>query len=241
MSMWEIEALGEEAIIMVDQTDLPTERKRDLILSIYDAIGAWDVSFIHFRTPDILVRNACFFSLDPADHPEYQARKSELDIFVAEDKSWLTDPQTSKVEAIYTKPNQEAPKQFWFDPSMALWGKAVEAGLLNGLAAQDPKSIDKPELMATLMAIASDMKDDALAEANIKLFHGFMAYDANQIDPQNPHLQAALNLPRLSERLNRKIEGPRDWIEERFNAKDALEYADGENLERLKWWCAPYN
>lgn len=91
MSMWEIETLGEGAIRLIDKMDASAVHKRDLILTSYAEIEKWDTSFIHFRTLDILQRNHCFTSLAPKDHPEYEARKAELDGFVRGGGSWLYD------------------------------------------------------------------------------------------------------------------------------------------------------
>ena len=46
MSMWEFEALGEEAIRLIDKADLPVREKRQLIVGTYDMISGWDTSFI---------------------------------------------------------------------------------------------------------------------------------------------------------------------------------------------------
>ena len=56
MSMWEFEALAEEAVQLIDKADLPVREKRKFIIWTYDAIGAWDTSFTHFRENNWLLR-----------------------------------------------------------------------------------------------------------------------------------------------------------------------------------------
>jgi|GEM_PF-6391719 len=246
MSMWEIEGLGEEAVILIDQADLPLAKKRDLILSVYNMISGWDTSFIHFRTRNILVDNQCFFALSIQEHPEYQARKAELDAFVEARGSWLRDPETNASEALYASPGKDTHKRLWFDPGHALWGKAVKAGLLTGLAAEPVNYVTPPELLPQLMHLAHALENKERAAGLLSMFHGFAAYDVGAIDPESDAQKSALALPGLGQLLTMPLDEASTWIRERFDALTQLKYAredeyiSQENLAKLVWWCAPY-
>lgn len=240
MSMWEFEALGEEAVRLIDKADLPVSEKRKLIIWTYDMISGWDTSFIHFRTTDILVRNACFFSMPIDEHPEYASRKAEIDAFIAEGGTWLYTPDKAEAEAIYSRSGQDQPKQFWYDPRMALWQKAVDAGLLEGLAGEPVPTGNTMALIPILMELAHDIENETRAASLMKMFHGFVGYHSEAINRHAARLQDALALPRLKTLLNTKLPADSDWIEQRFDSRLALEYAEGENLENLKWWCAVF-
>lgn len=240
MSMWEIEALGEEAVRLIDQSDLAASDKRDFIMTSYAEISAWDTSSIHFRSLNILERNHLFLAILPDQHPDYATRKDEINAFIADGASWLNDPETGQAEAIYTSPGGDTEKAFWCDPSMTLWEKAGRIGFLSQEQAQPIRRRSKAEWIKILIFEANKLDDRKTAAGLIKMFHGFMAFDADTIDRNDKDLQAILGMAGLGPALKAPVHETQDWIEKRFDARDALKYAKGDGIEKLEWWVSPY-
>ena len=228
MSVWELEGLAEQAVRMVHASALPLERKRLLYASIFDVVSAFDIGFVHFRTTQELVDGQFFFRIDVPDHPEYDARQEELDAMVAAGRSnWLDD-------GLY---NPDGEAGIWFDVSMSLWPKAVEAGLLSGLAAAPVQALGPVETLVELMGLAAT---DVEANGQVmKLLHGFMAWPlAAERKVGDPRLAAVLAMPQVATALNETHES---WVEERFDARKFLEWAgDDDEIAFIEWWCTPY-
>ena len=55
--MWEIEALMENSIRLIDQSNVTLSEKRNLIWNVYNLQGQFDCSFTHFRLMDMLLKN----------------------------------------------------------------------------------------------------------------------------------------------------------------------------------------
>jgi hypothetical protein len=54
--MWEVEALIEEAVKLIDKSEFSVSEKRNLIWNAYEVQGYFDCSFTHFRVIEILIK-----------------------------------------------------------------------------------------------------------------------------------------------------------------------------------------
>jgi len=249
MSMWEFEALAESCVLMVAASDLPLEEKRNLYASAYEMVSGFDVSFVHFRTTQQLIDAQFLFRIDMESHPEFNAQKEIFaEMMSADAKSnWLSfgpkgeyGYRSGPADGIYQK-NEIAghPPGLWFDATMPLWQKAVDAGLLTGLAAEPVQILDTKSAILRFADLAdwSGEKWDGL----LKMLHGFVAYtlvySETPVKAGDPDLADMRALPSLKRALANKQE---DWIDERFDARQGLEYAEGDQKAFLDWWCAPY-
>ncbi|MCS3799507.1 hypothetical protein [Niastella sp. OAS944] len=64
MSMWEFEALVEEAIKLVDKIDTTNEKKVQLIGNLYAIQEQYDCSFTNFRVMPILLKTGYTKTID---------------------------------------------------------------------------------------------------------------------------------------------------------------------------------
>ncbi|BDS10435.1 hypothetical protein [Aureispira anguillae] len=78
MSMWEIEALIEASIRLVDQTAVKTD-KVNLIWNLYEIQGLFDCSFTHFRLMDLLLKNGYTKAIERTAYPNYEQQKRYLE------------------------------------------------------------------------------------------------------------------------------------------------------------------
>lgn len=76
---------------------------------------------------------------------------------------------------------------------MALWNKAVTSSALCG-AFVEPLTLRSKEEWTKLFIAALKFPDRQTSASLVKMFHGFMGYDADMLSLDNVHLQAVLNL-----------------------------------------------
>lgn len=76
MSMWEIEALVEDGINLVDKTELPNEEKIKLIGNLYAIQEIYDCSFTNFRVMPILLKTGYTKTIHYTEHPDYAGNET---------------------------------------------------------------------------------------------------------------------------------------------------------------------
>lgn len=76
MSMWEFEALVEEAIKLVDKIDTTNEKKIQLIGNLYAIQEQYDCSFTNFRVMPILLKTGYTKTIDYTEHPDYKGNEA---------------------------------------------------------------------------------------------------------------------------------------------------------------------
>jgi hypothetical protein len=244
--MWEFEALAEMSVELVAASEWPLAEKRIAYAAIYQMVGGFDVSFIHFRNAAPLIEAGFFHRIDVTDHPDYAQRKAYFDALVAaQDGEWVTSvPKNPEehpdYEAIYDPdPHGGFQSGLWFDTSMALWPKAVNAGLLTGLAAEPVQHGSTKDTIAKLMTLAA--KSGAKYGGLLKMLHGFtvhaLLYDEDSPKAGDPVLAPIVALPALKTALNTPQE---DWIDQRFDARLDAEFMNDAEKAFIAWWCAPY-
>ncbi|MFK7740515.1 MAG: hypothetical protein AB8H80_09330 [Planctomycetota bacterium] len=244
MSMWEYESLAEECVGLVHASDWSVGVKRDAYAAIYSMVGVFDVSFVHFRSTTALQEASFFFCLEVAKHPEYPARKRELDEVVAAGKShWLSGNGDAPTECLYEPGRNATPAGLWFDATMGLWPKVCAAGLLTGLAAQ-PVTVEPPvTFVPKMMALANSVGDRGFDV--LKMLHGFVAHlrAGGGFEAAWEDVAPSLELSNLAAALApRPPEGKRmHWVDERFDARGCLEWLEGAERQFVQRWCAVYS
>ena len=134
MSMWEIEALMENTIRLIDKSNFNPPQKRNLIWNTYHIQEQFDCSFTHFRLMDVLVNNDYVQQYSINDFPmsstypdfftELPSKKFEW-INENPTKSWSEnnqamaywDKKSSKIwvdfgSKFYTQHKEEAPEKY---------------------------------------------------------------------------------------------------------------------------------
>ena len=247
MSMWEFEALAEMSVRMVDASTLAPDEKRNAYANIYALVSEFDVSFVHFRTVDALTKASFFHRIEIAQHPDYVDHRDYFDAVVAEGRSkWISVHKPDSDEYLPAdslfepNPHETSIKPgLWFDSTMPLWSRAVEAGLLTGLAAEPVKIWTAKQTIIHLIDLAAQQGPPR--HGLLKMLHGMIVYTlVYSEDPPKPgdsDLAAIRDLPELKVALAAQQE---DWIDERFDARTQLEHASPQAKPFLEWWCAAY-
>ena len=247
MSMWEFEALAEMSVKMIDASPLSLSEKRNFYANIYALVGEFDVSFVHFRTTDALTRASFFHRIAITQHPDFADHRAYFDAVVSEGRSkWISVHTADSDEYLpadsFYDPNpheDDIVPGLWFDSTMPLWPRAVEAGLLTGLAAEPVETWTRKETIARLMREAD--RQGKSRHGLLKMLHGMVGhallYGEERPGAGDATLATVLNLPGLKAALAAPQE---DWIDERFDVRDALEYASDETKPFLEWWSSAY-
>lgn len=76
MSMWQIEALIEEGINLVDKTDATNEEKIMLIGNLYAVQEEYDCKFTNFRVMPILLKTGYTTTINYTEHPDYKGNEA---------------------------------------------------------------------------------------------------------------------------------------------------------------------
>lgn len=99
MSMYEVEALIEHTIRVIDKTDLSDQQKRNLIWNAFKIQNNFDCSFTHFRTMDILKKVKFVQSFERTSFPLYNTYPEFFNNLSEEDFVWIKKQPTEKWSA----------------------------------------------------------------------------------------------------------------------------------------------
>jgi hypothetical protein len=105
--MWEIEALIENTIHLIDKCDASASQKRHLIWNAYHLQGHFDCSFTHFRVIDILLKYNYV--------QQYTIEKFPL---APKHPNFFKELPNKNFEWIYKNPTQQWSKD---NPAIAYW------------------------------------------------------------------------------------------------------------------------
>jgi len=83
--MWEIEALIEESVNLVDKTDGTNEEKVKLIGNLYSIQQQFDCSFTNFRVMPILLKTGYTKTIDYTEHPDYKGNEAYFEKLLEKD------------------------------------------------------------------------------------------------------------------------------------------------------------
>ncbi|TPN85192.1 hypothetical protein [Aquimarina algicola] len=109
MSMYEIEALIENTVRVIDRSNEPDHEKRNLIWNAYTIQNSFDCSFTNFRVIDILLNVNYVQTYNVQDFPLYKEHKDFFDQLNAKNFEWIN----------------KVPNEKWSDDneSVAYWDK----------------------------------------------------------------------------------------------------------------------
>ena len=118
MSMHDIEGVVESSVYCIDRSNLPLEKKRNLLYNLYKFQAEYDTGYTNFRVKDILLKHHYMFALPIETHPEYGERKVEFDSYAEKSSSeWLTN------DSFFEKEGENSPPQFYVDAGSETWTK----------------------------------------------------------------------------------------------------------------------
>ncbi len=156
MSMWEIEALVEESIRLVAQTEKKPAEKRALYHNLYHVQGLFDCSFTHFRVMPLLLEAGYAKTMALTDYPNYSVHQVFFEAL-----------KEQRFSFIY-----QAVEQPWSpeNPACAYWDKAsgkihydMESPLWSQLEGTVVPTIQStPVLAQTIVALAHQAKNKDL-------------------------------------------------------------------------------
>jgi len=83
--MWDIEALIESSIRLVDKTEGTNEKKMQLIGNLYAVQEMFDCSFTNFRVMPILLKTGYTKTIDYKEHPDYKGNEDFFEKLLQKD------------------------------------------------------------------------------------------------------------------------------------------------------------
>ena len=89
MSMYEIEALIENTIRVINKGERPDSQKRNLIWNAFKLQNNFDCSFTHFRLMDILLKNKYVQTFEPKDFPLFDTYPDFFKDLNDKDFEWI--------------------------------------------------------------------------------------------------------------------------------------------------------
>ncbi|CAA6808174.1 MAG: Unknown protein [uncultured Aureispira sp.] len=139
MSMWEIEALIEDAVQLISTSEKKPIHKRSIIWNLYEIQGQFDCSFTNFRVMKLLLKTGYTKTMPIEEHPDFS--KSTI---------YFEALKTKDFEFINTKP---AEKWSADNPVAAYWDKKTHfiyydlgTPLWELLEAETPQEFDLYDL-----------------------------------------------------------------------------------------------
>jgi len=96
MSMYEVEALIENTVRVIDQSDEPSNQKRNLIWNAYHIQSYFDCSFTHFRLMDILLKNEYVQTFKLKDYPLYSQYPDFFEGLLIKKFGWIQENPVEK-------------------------------------------------------------------------------------------------------------------------------------------------
>lgn len=184
MSMHDVEAFAEGAVIFVDGLKFPAAEKIALIHNIYLFHDMWDTSFTKLRVYSRLVENGYFHLFKLTEHPDYAACKAELDKAAARDFAFIQqdphkpyDPESPVGCYWIGKIDKQPVRKLCCDAGQPLWAR------LTGQ--KPPEDAEPAQLMLRLAELADREKND-----NFKgdLYY-IMMYVLDDIDDDETYAQ----------------------------------------------------
>lgn len=85
MSMWEIEALIEDSINLVGETEETNEEKIKLIGNLYAIQKLFDCSFTNFRVMDVLLKTGYTKTINYTEYPDYPGNEAFFEALIQKD------------------------------------------------------------------------------------------------------------------------------------------------------------
>ncbi|WP_156039710.1 hypothetical protein [Aureispira sp. CCB-QB1] len=152
MSMWEIEALIEEAVRLIDKSQKEKKYKRSIIWNLYEIQGQFDCSFTNFRVIQLLLKNGYTKTIQIEEHPSFSKHTAYFDalktkefefIHVNVDKVWSSD---NPVAAYWDQKS----KSIYYDFGSPLWDQLEE---------DSPQEFDLYDLSLEIILEAHEQKD----------------------------------------------------------------------------------
>ncbi|MBL4648366.1 MAG: hypothetical protein JKY03_01450 [Aureispira sp.] len=138
MSMWEIEALIENAIQLISKSEKDNLHKRSIIWNLYEIQGQFDCSFTNFRVIKLLLETGYTKRILIEEHPEF-----------SKNTTYFKQLKTKDFEFIHTRPNEKwsadnAVAAYWdkktgfiyYDLGAPLW-ESLEAEIPQEFALYD--------------------------------------------------------------------------------------------------------
>lgn len=94
--MWEIEALMENTVRLIDKSEFIASKKRNLIWNTYHLQNQFDCSFTHFRLMDLLIKNEYVQQYDISDFPMTSAYPNLFNELSNKDFEWIHENPNEK-------------------------------------------------------------------------------------------------------------------------------------------------
>lgn len=152
MSMWEIEALIENSVRLISQSEKGKQRKRIIIWNLYEIQSQFDCSFTNFRVMPLLLENAYTKTIQIENYPNFSAHSAYFEML-----------KTKKFEFVNVKIGKPWGAN---NPTAAYWDKNTHliyydfgSPLWEQLEESKPQDIELYELGLEIIQEAHEQKD----------------------------------------------------------------------------------
>lgn len=228
MSMWEIEALIEDSIRLIDQSDKTIRDKQNLIWNLYQTQAMFDCSFTNFRLMEVLLKNEYTKTLAIQQYPNYS--KHEAYFKRLQEKSFdylnerLGEPADASngVTAYWDKPS----KLIYYDFGSPLW---------NQLQERRPTLISSYDLALLIIKEADNKKQSSsVYDWTAFLINYGFAYQLSDAPLENLKEQYFVPIKAIYRKYNfTDYEPMHDSL---TITKEAVEWFGKEENEFIKWF-----
>ena len=168
MSMHEIEAYIETAIVAVAQSNMSIRQKRDMIYSLFAMEEYGDCGFTNRRTLDQMIACKYTFVFDKEQMYDYEANRDYYDGLA---QRYSYSQGDAYAFAAYNPASgewEEHPGRVCVDSGSEAWKGMVAAGAITGEGAEPVERLDDLEVLRTVKKILQ--LDDYLMQAHAMLF-----------------------------------------------------------------------
>lgn len=152
MSMWEIEALIENAVRLTSASKKDNKSKRSIFWNLYELQGQFDCSFTNFRVMDLLLKMGYTKTISLEKHPEYLKHKTYFEELKTKDFEFINTQVGKKWSA-------DNPTAAYWDKKTGLIYYDLGAPLWEQLEAERPKELALYDLGLDIIKEANEQKN----------------------------------------------------------------------------------
>lgn len=152
MSMWEIEALIENAVQLISKSKKEDLHKRSFIWNLYEIQGQFDCSFTNFRVMDVLLETGYTKTISIEAHPDFSKNNAYFEELKSKDFEFINVKIGKKWDA-------DNPVAAYWDKKTGLIYYDLGAPLWEQLEKEIPQELALYDLGLEIINEAHEQKD----------------------------------------------------------------------------------
>jgi hypothetical protein len=152
MSMWEIEALIENAVQLISKSEKDNLHKRSFIWNLYEIQGQFDCSFTNFRVMSILLETGYTKTISIEEHSDFPKNSSYFEALKTKDFEFINTKVGEKWDA-------DNPVAAYWDKNTGLLYYDLGTPLWEELEKERPQELALYDLGFEIIKEAHEQKD----------------------------------------------------------------------------------